>query len=199
MRDLRWGLFTGILSLAIGCNQAVVADAKQRPDAKIYKRTDITSVVQDYKKWKVAKPDLFKVQPAVWTLCIGPTQEQAAILDASHTGFIKVFVNDIGQEAMFAKTAFPVGSIIVKERHPTKVSGVEFCTVMRKREKGYNPECGDWEFSVLNEQNIATDVGRLKACMGCHSKQGKLDFTFRTYLDKKEGIPIDLWQLEQKK
>ena len=185
MRDLRWGAFFAVLAAAIGCNKVLVADAKQRPSAKIYKRSDIGSVTQGYQNWKLARTDLYQVQPEVWVLCTGTIESPHAPMNPGETGFIKVFVNDIGQEAMFAKASFPVGSVVVKERHPTKVSGVEFCTVMRKREKGYNPDCGDWEFTVLNKESVPTETGRLKNCMACHSKQGLSDYTFRTYLARK--------------
>jgi len=184
MRDLRLGIFFAVFVAAIGCNKALVADAKESPQAKIYKRSDIGSVIQGYENWKLARNDLYRVQPEVWISCIGTIETPNEILTPGDTGFIKVYVNEVGKEAMFAKAAFPVGSVIVKERHATQTAGVQFCTVMRKREKGYNPDCGDWEFTVLNKQSVPTETGALKNCMACHAKQGMSDYTFRTYLAK---------------
>lgn len=199
MRDCRWSIFLAALAVVTGCGKEIVADAKVKASPKLTGPSAISTAIQGYSTWKAAKADFFKVDPQVWILCVSPSKEQQAILDAAHTGFIRVFVNAIGEKAMFARADFPEGTIIVKERHATKTSGVEFCTVMRKREEGYNPQCGDWEFSVLNEKNVATDVGRLETCMGCHAEQKKLDHTFRSYLDRKEGLPIAAWALEHRK
>ncbi|MFN0079561.1 MAG: cytochrome P460 family protein [Prosthecobacter sp.] len=43
-------------------------------------------------------------------------------------------------------------------------------TVMVKREPGYNPEGGDWEY-VLTDTNGGVQVrGKLTSCMECHSR-----------------------------
>ena len=66
--------------------------------------------------------------------------------------FITVYVNNAGKEAMFAKDAqtFPEGSVIVKEKFGNYLGGkAQLYTIMRKREAGFNPDLGDWEFAVI--------------------------------------------------
>jgi Cytochrome P460 len=56
-------------------------------------------------------------------------------------------------------------------------------TAMVKREAGFNPESGDWEFFVVNGAGTRVQAsGRLENCMACHAGQKDSDYTFRTYL-----------------
>lgn len=88
---------------------------------------------------------------------------------------------------MFAKEIkrFPEGSVIVKKKIGNQVEGSKplLYTVMRKREHGYNPALGDWEFAVIGANG--TDVqgrGKLDKCQSCHKVQSDSDFIFRPYL-----------------
>jgi hypothetical protein len=58
----------------------------------------------------------------------------------------------------------------------------ELLTVMIKRDPGFNPEAGDWEFLVYegNGETI-TARGVLQNCMECHIRQVQSDFVFRNY------------------
>src|SRR5215210_8676257 len=67
--------------------------------------------------------------------------------------FINVFVNDAGRRAMLKelRPRFPVGSLVVKEKLPARdAKEPELLTAMFKREAGYDPEGGDWEYMVLD-------------------------------------------------
>ena len=54
---------------------------------------------------------------------------------------------------------------------------------MIKREAGYDPAHGDWEY-VYGEYGDGGRVqrGRLQSCIACHSKAAAQDYLFRTYL-----------------
>jgi hypothetical protein len=84
-----------------------------------------------------------------------------------------VFVNQVGERAMLhqKKPAFPQGSLIVKEKLPDPHSGApELLTVMRKRERGYNPAGGDWEYLVLDGAGRQVQAqGKLQNCQSCHA------------------------------
>ena len=82
------------------------------------------------------------------------------------------------------KPKFPVGSVIVKEKLSDRSSQTpELLTVMLKREPGFNPESGDWEFMVLDGAGTKViDRGKLENCQGCHSAKPETSYTFRTYL-----------------
>ena len=148
---------------------------------------DIAKMVK-YKEWtKVnsAYPDrqiLASTQD-----CVPPTVEQEAmVLDSEHKDkYITVYVNDIGKQSMFQQIPkFPVGSIIVKEKFPSKNSeSPELLTAMVKRQKGFNSKYGDWEVFVLNGSiSKILSSGKLDKCQSCHFTIKDKDFVFRTYL-----------------
>jgi len=79
---------------------------------------------------------------------------------------------------------FPQGSVIVKQKLPTKDStSPELLTVMIKREAGFNPENGDWEYMAVDgagKQVLAR--GKLENCQACHTTVKDVDFVYRSYL-----------------
>lgn len=114
-----------------------------------------------------------------------------------------VYVTPGGEEAIRSgKGTYPVGTLIVKEKFPwsyTQKSDTgkraakkktaeqpELFTVMLKREAGYNPNCGDWEFMLFTGdlKNVAAR-GKLDSCAACHQDYKQSDFVTRAYLPKK--------------
>jgi len=100
--------------------------------------------------------------------------------------YILVYVNAIGRAVMMEKRKpnFPVGSTIVKEKLPDKSSQTpELLTVMIKRERGFNPLTGDWEFMVVDGSGTKVESrGKLESCQGCHLARPDTDYVFRSYL-----------------
>ena len=79
---------------------------------------------------------------------------------------------------------FPQGTIIVKQKLSTTDStSPELLTVMIKREKGFNPENGDWEYMTVNGQvTEVTAKGKLENCQACHVLEKSTDYVSRNYL-----------------
>ncbi|MCA1643414.1 MAG: cytochrome P460 family protein [Acidobacteria bacterium] len=100
--------------------------------------------------------------------------------------YISVYVNGAGVKAMTHEkgTEFPLGTAIVKEKFAGREGEtVELMTAMVKREQGFNPESGDWEYFVLNGAGTEIQArGKLENCMACHVPRKEWDYTFRTYL-----------------
>ncbi len=135
--------------------------------------------LKDYRKWHKVNPKPVKMLPSVATLCAPP---QAPTSPNPHQDrYLTVYVNERGSAAMASTTAsFPVGSIIVKEKLPTpSATQPELLTVMVKREQGYFPEGGDWEYRVYDGQLRQMEAGRLTLCAACHQKA--VDWVFRDY------------------
>jgi hypothetical protein len=90
---------------------------------------------------------------------------------------------------MFQKESpvFPIGSVIVKHKQDrTNDHTTLLYTIMRKREPGYNPSVGDWEFIVVNAGGTKVEAsGKIENCQGCHLKKTSSDFVFRSYVDFK--------------
>lgn len=106
-----------------------------------------------------------------------------------HTNkYVSVFVNPVGREQMMTKQRpkFPVGTMIVKEKHGSLDSNnPEMLTAMIKRQPGYNPETGDWEYLVLDgAATTIVEQGKLDRCSGCHRLYKSTDFITRTYLPR---------------
>lgn len=75
---------------------------------------------------------------------------------------------------------FPVGSIIVRERLAKKDDiKPQRLVVMIKRESGFNPKRGDWEYLVVD--GALTKIRERQkhgACADCHAAQKARDFVF---------------------
>jgi hypothetical protein len=141
--------------------------------------------IAGYKKWTKVNDKPYFEASRLSMLCTRPTKDQIAAKPNPHTDtLINVYVNAAGENEMLAKKNpnFPVGTVVVKE----KFSGArtpELLTVMIKREKGFNPEVGDWEFMTLNgEATEVTARGKLENCQACHLNYEQTDFITRKYL-----------------
>jgi len=139
------------------------------------------SVLAKYRTWTLVNPAPVKMEPHVSVLCAAVMPE-----NPHRDKFISVYVNEIGKQAMLmqAYPNFPQGSMIVKEKLGSADSqSPELLTAMIKREKGYNPESGDWEYLVLDgTASHLTKRGRLVNCSGCHLAYKTTDYVTRTYL-----------------
>jgi hypothetical protein len=98
--------------------------------------------------------------------------------DASDLGI--VYVNEEGQKAMTAKDQFPIGSIVVREKpSQEKDAKPELLAVMIKRERGFNPDGGDWLFVTTNGAMTKVKSKQKKGeCLACHITQSKTDFVY---------------------
>jgi hypothetical protein len=138
----------------------------------------------EYKKWTLVNPvpELMALQAAQDCVLIPGRKEGSPHLNK----YISVYVNETGRAAMMTQLTprFPTGSMIVKEKLSVRSSSTpELLTAMVKREPGYNPESGDWEFVVLSgKADSITGRGKLTNCQACHLAYQRSDFVTRTYL-----------------
>lgn len=144
---------------------------------------DLTTLAK-YRQWTLVNPtpQLMDPMPAQSCVMIPGRHEPSPHLKK----YISVFVNSVGREAMMTKQEpkFPVGSMVVKEKFGKPDStNPELLTAMIKREAGYNPEGGDWEYLVLDgAASKIVERGKLTRCSGCHVPYKRSDFITRTYL-----------------
>jgi hypothetical protein len=142
------------------------------------------SLIKDYKSWRKVNPTAVRMQPAAAARCfVLPSQQPNPHLKK----YLFVYVNSTGADAMLHQRQphFAVGSIIVKEKLAKPDSTTpELVTVMVKREKGYNPDSGDWEYLVDDAAGMrAITTSGLKSCQFCHQEYPALasDHVFRDY------------------
>ena len=147
--------------------------------------------VTGYKQWTRVNKKPHRVTSALAMLCRSLTPEEKAEMasDPHKDKYVTVYVNKIGRAAMlYQKTPlFPQGSVIVKEKRAKPDSkSPELLTVMRKREKGYNPVAGDWEYLVLSGTGEKMEArGRLANCQSCHARWKETDHVSRVYFTDK--------------
>lgn len=157
--------------------------------------------IDGYREWTLTNPEPFRTDPHPSPgLCRASPEEQVewsfrnnphyGRMDSpklaenedpfkTHTAYLKIYVNKLGANAVLNDPSgkCPEGTIIVKEKwmDPNIDAQPKLMTVMRKRESGYNPDCGDWEFAQFDgdgERIIAQ--GRLESCMNCHVPKSEI-------------------------
>ena len=149
--------------------------------------------LKDKTLWTQVNTEPYYISTAVDALCRSPMRadyEAERRRNPHAATYITVYVNNVGRKAMFAKEPrrFPEGSVIVKEKVGTHSEGRTplLYTLMSKREPGYNPAVGDWEFSVASGNGTQIEAsGRLENCQACHITKRDADFVFRPYLKAK--------------
>lgn len=147
--------------------------------------------IEGYRNWKKVNsvPQLMPDRVAMSCAIMTSPETGERLQRGPHAGvYFTVYVNSTGQKAMLEdKTPdFPEGTVIVKEKLPSKDSAApELLTVMIKREKGYQERSGDWEYMVTDGTGTKVQGrGMIENCQACHVREKKTDYIFRTYLDE---------------
>jgi Cytochrome P460 len=166
--------------------------------AAISSRPGMVKEIEGYRGWTKVNEVPQLMAPRVAMACARVMAPGGVDVNGStnpHTNkFFTVYVNDVGREAMVTQKnpTFPVGTVIVKEKLPSKESQTpELLTVMIKQKEGFNEASGDWEYAVMDGTGTRLEGrGDLQNCQSCHvAKQGS-DYVFRTYLsnDAREAL-----------
>ncbi|MCU0239461.1 MAG: cytochrome P460 family protein [Pyrinomonadaceae bacterium] len=103
----------------------------------------------------------------------------------SSSTFGFVYANNLAKDEIKKETPiFPVGSIIVREKHLSETSqNPETIIAMVKREKGFSKETNDWEFFLFEGKDFLLKKRETKGdCAKCHSNAEKTDWVFKDYL-----------------
>ena len=147
-------------------------------------------MIAGYRQWTRVNPEPQWVAAFNAAACAAPLVTAVPGSPHGPDKYITVYVNDTGRHAMMEEQSphFPQGSIVVKEKLTTaKSDKPELLTVMYKRESGYNPESGDWEFLVFDGAGKSIQArGKLENCQACHKMDQETDYISRSYL------PFDL-------
>ena len=181
-----------------------VAWAQTRPGEE---KPKMVPVLTGYTNWQLVNADPTEMEPRVAVMCAPAGGFGVDLAPTSVMGnggphdkkWINVFINSQGEDAMMNRKfpQFPEGTVIVKQKlgipvakgkstktpKPTPGQQPELLTVMIKREAGYNPKNGDWEWMVTDGagEKVAGS-GQLEACQNCHQPYSKTDFVVRSYL-----------------
>ncbi|HEV8486677.1 MAG TPA: hypothetical protein VGV87_24235, partial [Blastocatellia bacterium] len=65
----------------------------------------------------------------------------------------------------------------------------EFYTIMLKREVGYDPRGGDWQYLIMDSAKARIErPANLESCQSCHASwAAKSDFISRAYLSLEQN------------
>jgi hypothetical protein len=151
--------------------------------------TDLINLIENLDNMTKVNDKPFVVSEMLIVLCRIPSDAETITQkhDGPHKGMaINVYVNDIGKSAMtqIKNPHYPIGTVIIKEKFPFEFNDtvhpkeVELYTIMIKRAKGYNPECGDWEFAAINGDLGESKQGKLESCIKCHKTKDEMDYVF---------------------
>jgi len=129
------------------------------------------------------KPDVFS--DPVFRSSESSPREPKNLHEKTAQTFTRIFVNSIAQaEAEKENPQFAPGSVIVREKllfgNDTEP---QLVAVMIKREKGFSPKTGDWEFFILDGKDLKMQKRETKGdCAKCHIQVQNTDWVFRSYL-----------------
>lgn len=183
--------------MACGCggNSSEKATDQTKPAAAVSEK-ELPNVDDpiDYSKWKPLTDKPKRIPLSDFTLCLpSPSDvERRSKLDLHYVPMVKLFVNPIGADKIEQRreSPLPVGAIIVKEKwlgyHPDNKFDLELdesgpgeYAAMIKRDAGYDPDHGDWEYVFVTRRPLSTvQRGQLSKCRDCHAKARDTDYVF---------------------
>jgi hypothetical protein len=175
-------MFPLILILLTGCGMDA-ATTVTKPDDSPEQLVGF-----DFVSWPTATAEPIPVDFKAPEFCrapITPGSDQAKAHGPHFKPAIVVRVNPEAIDPFKSHKSVPVGSTVVKEKHPSldgKGPPQEYAAMIR-REAGYDPAHGDWEYLyvVQGKPHVITR-GKLGSCIDCHEGKKDQDYLFRTYL-----------------
>ncbi len=179
-----------MIPIGLWCSYMAAGSVSSATRPTLSGAPDALKAIAGYRDWTKVNPNPYVMHPraandcAIW---LSPNGSDVGGPENPHfRKYITVYVSASGRQAMMeqAKPKFPKGTVIVKEKLPEPLSQTpELLTVMIRREKGFNPESGDWEYAVFDGTGTKLEArGKLGNCQGCHLSKAKTDYIFRTYL-----------------
>ena len=189
------------LSLLCGCDrsrESAVSDRVPLPASQPATHQpsvpdDIRELYTSYKRLELMTPEPVTIEPFSLLLadCRGPAPEEVknglAKFGPHSLMSINVYMNASAASAYaHLNQGYPVGSVVVKEKRArwanlsTPMAGInphDGVGGMVKREPGYDPAHGDWEY-FYGESPQTLISGKISNCVECHSQASGRDYVF---------------------
>ncbi|HSU40522.1 MAG TPA: cytochrome P460 family protein, partial [Polyangiaceae bacterium] len=139
---------------------------------------------RSYAAWQKRTEDPQPISAQIFALCRGPTQAEEDFVASEHGDRLYLLDwIDPGAAAVFAAASsgpFPVGATIVKEKLVLESGGyvLHALGLMLKREPGFDPAHGDWQFGYWNAADgMIAGAAENAHCGNCHAGSST-DFVF---------------------
>lgn len=148
---------------------------------------DIEVIMAEYHSYlpQTEKPE--PVSAYIFGLCRLPTLPEKEFAESEHGDgrYLQDWANGLAVEGIARRGAhgFDPGSIIVKEKHIAVPStdGFELAALgfMIKREPGFAPAHGDWEYAYWEaELGVIATAEQSSYCAGCHAGAAETNYVF---------------------
>lgn len=197
---LKLGVLLVLLILVAACGspgQSALVSAPQP--------VNLEQITSDYKSLVKVTDQSHRFSSAyVMLLCRLPTELEQQMAESPHGSpsqdsaeeefghvLLNVYVS-APAESIFRQLGkdqtpdqFPIGTVIVKEKIEEQDMSLDALGIMIKRESGFNPAGGDWEYAYWEAGKLTRDASLLQNCQSCHSRQTQTDSVFG--LDKYGG------------
>ena len=148
---------------------------------------DIEAIMAEYHSYQPQTEKPEPVSAYIFGLCRLPTLPEKEFAESEHGDgrYLRDWANDLAVEGIARRgaPAFAPGAIIVKEKHlatPSN-SGFELAAlgVMIKREPGFAPEHGDWDYAYWEQElGVIATAEQSTYCAGCHAGAAETDYVF---------------------
>jgi hypothetical protein len=137
-----------------------------------------------YAAWEKRTENPQAISAEIFALCRGPTQAEEDFVASEHGDMLYLLDwLDPGAAAVFTAASsgpFPVGATIVKEKLVLESGGymLHALGLMLKREPGFDPAHGDWQFGYWNAADgMIAGASENEHCGNCHAGSST-DFVF---------------------
>jgi hypothetical protein len=149
---------------------------------------DVPTILDSYRSWAPQTAEPVNVTGYIFGLCRSPTLPEQAFLESEHGDgrYLQDWANPAAVAGIAARgaPAFAAGSVIVKEKYaelPDNEADLVAIGLMIKREPGFNPARGDWDYAYFEpELGIVQTEEQSAYCAGCHSGASATD---QVYVD----------------
>lgn len=189
MYVLAWALLIALAGL-LGCSEQAPSNTTS-PQEQIKRAAesalfDKESILKPYQPLLPITEKPVPIDPFLWSLCRALTPEEVAaareVQHGPHANNFGMFYMNNRAAKVFREhaSAYPVGSVIVKEKleltygENQKTTGL---AGMVKREAGYDPEHGNWEYFFVDDVTPMRH-GAIESCVTCHAKAASSDYVF---------------------
>ena len=175
-------VIAGLVLFLAGCQPATTQGPAPPPPADALGPVETLGI--DFAGWPAVTEKPHPVAPEVAFFCNVPDplrsdewQGEQNFHGPHYRPAIVVRVSPEGRDDFLAGRPVPVGTVVVKEKHWNEVAdSPSALAVMIKREPGYDPDHGDWEYGyehLLAVKKPRVVRGKLDSCIATRTPDGR--------------------------
>lgn len=160
------------------------------PAAEANPAISVDAVLAEYASYRAMTDGPVPIDPDLWFRCkratgVPPESQETY---GPHAEFLGVYYMNPSAAGAFEEQThrYPPGSVVVKEKQASyldkEMTGPGLAGMI-KRDAGFDPEHGDWEYFFV-DHDTPLSQGKLPSCIDCHSRVADRDYVFGGWIDK---------------